>query len=55
MPKALTIIVYKPDSQSTDEFLVDVDPSQVRTYLMLQDPLADLRLSSLVSQMERRG
>jgi len=29
MPKHLTLVVYKPDSQSTDQFMVYVDPIQV--------------------------
>ncbi|KXN92306.1 SDO1-like protein C21C3.19 [Leucoagaricus sp. SymC.cos] len=28
MPKHLTLVVYKPDSQSTDEYMVYVDPVQ---------------------------
>ncbi|KAJ3574793.1 hypothetical protein NP233_g1527 [Leucocoprinus birnbaumii] len=28
MPKNLTLVVYKPDSQSTDEYMVYVDPVQ---------------------------
>lgn len=30
MPKHLTLIAYKPDSQSADQFMVYVDPIQVR-------------------------
>lgn len=54
MPKNLTVIVFKPDSQSTDEFMVYVDPLQVGTNFMLQDYLVDLEPLYLVQQMERR-
>ncbi|KAL9713121.1 hypothetical protein Ac2012v2_004362 [Leucoagaricus gongylophorus] len=32
MPKHLTLIAYKPDSQSTDQFMVYVDPIQYRKW-----------------------
>lgn len=34
MTKALTKVVYKPDSQSTDEFIAIVNPEEVRIQLM---------------------
>lgn len=43
MPKNLTIIVYKPDSQSTDEFMVYVDPLQVCiNFALYEIPMVDL-------------
>ncbi|KAF9448231.1 FYSH domain-containing protein [Macrolepiota fuliginosa MF-IS2] len=32
MPKNLTVVVYKPNPQSTDEYLVYVDPVQYRKW-----------------------
>jgi ribosome maturation protein Sdo1 len=32
MPKSLTKVVYKPDTQSTDEFIVIVDPTEYKKW-----------------------
>lgn len=31
MPKSLSKVVYKPDTQSTDEYIVIVNPQEVRS------------------------
>lgn len=33
MAKAITKVVYKPDTQSTDEFIAIVHPAEVRWHL----------------------
>jgi hypothetical protein len=52
MTKNLTVVVYKPDSQSTDEYFVYVDPLQVCCYTS-SSPRSLWILAMTVSQMER--
>lgn len=35
MGKAITKIIYKPDSQSSDEYLIIVNPEEVRHTLQI--------------------
>lgn len=51
MPKYLTLVVYKPDSQSTDEYMVYVDPLQVRGVNLC---LVDIRINLLFRSQYRK-
>ena len=35
MPKSVTKVVYKPDTQSTDEYIIIVNPAEVICFAML--------------------
>jgi hypothetical protein len=45
MPKSLTIVVYKPDSQSTDEYMVYVNFAEVG--VSVPPPRTTVSLSNL--------
>lgn len=37
MPKSVTKVVYKPDTHSTDEFMIIVNPVEVILYVSMLD------------------
>ena len=59
MPKSqsqsqnVTKVVYKPDTQSTDEFTVFVNPAEVIVYVLTLDGDSDVH-DSAVQEMEGR-
>lgn len=52
MPKSVTKVVYKPDTQSTDEYMIIVNSGEVTVCVLMPDgAISDLR-DVAVQEME---
>lgn len=52
MPKSVTKVVYKPDTQSTEEFMIIVNPVEVILSASISDAAISNKRDLAVQEME---